>query len=105
MVDYYQTDPLILRWLAHHYGDRAIRPDVRFWAATTDLVLDLVDRGAGVGVLPRDVAAPPLRDGRVKVLGPRRKPLVDHIWLIEPRGSYRDATQEAFRRLALAELT
>jgi DNA-binding transcriptional LysR family regulator len=105
VVDYYQTDPLILRWLAHHYGERAIRPDVRFWAATTDLVLDLVDRGAGVGVLPRDVAAPPLRDRRVKVLGPRREPLIDHIWLIEPRGSYRDATQEAFRRLVLAELT
>jgi DNA-binding transcriptional LysR family regulator len=105
VVDYYQSDPLILRWLAHHYGDRQIRPDVRFWAATTDLVLDLVERGAGVGVLPRDVASPPLRDGRVKVLGPRRTPLVDHIWLIEPRGSYRDATQDAFRRLVLSELT
>jgi DNA-binding transcriptional LysR family regulator len=105
VVDYYQTDPLVLRWLAHHYRGRAVRPDVRFWAATTDLVLDLVERGAGVGVLPRDVAASPLREGRVKVVGPRRKPLVDHIWLIEPSGSYRDAAQEAFRRLVLDELT
>jgi DNA-binding transcriptional LysR family regulator len=104
VVDYYQSDPLIGRWLRHHYPQERIRPNVRFWAATTDLVLDIVARGGGVGVLPRDVAGPTLRSGALRVLGPRRKPLVDHIWLNEPRGAYRDATLEAFRRLVLSEL-
>lgn len=104
VVDYYQSDPLIDRWLAHHYSAERIRPNVRFWAATTDLVNDLVVRGAGVGVLPRDVAGPTLRSGDLRVLGPRRNPLVDHIWLNEPRGGYRDGTLEAFRRIVLAEL-
>jgi len=105
VVDYYQSDPLIDRWLAHHYPGERIRPNVRFWAATTDLVLDLVARGGGVGVLPRDVAGPTLRSGSLRVIGPRRRPLVDHIWLNEPRGAYRDATLEAFRRLVVSELT
>jgi DNA-binding transcriptional LysR family regulator len=104
VVDYYQSDPLIDRWLAHHYGAERIRPNVRFWAATTDLVHALVVRGAGVGVLPRDVAGPTLRSSDLRVLGPRRNPLVDHIWLNEPRGGYRDATLEAFRRIVLSEL-
>jgi DNA-binding transcriptional LysR family regulator len=104
VVDYYQSDPLIGRWLAHHYGADHTRPNVRFWAATTDLVLDLVAQGGGVGVLPRDVAGPPLRTGTLRVLGPRRNPLVDYIWLNQPRGGYRDATLEAFQRFVIAEL-
>jgi hypothetical protein len=38
------------------------------------------------------------------VLGPRRNPLVDYIWLNQPRGGYRDATLEAFQRFVIAEL-
>lgn len=104
VVDYYQSDPLIGRWLAHHYPEASVRPNVRFWAATTDLVLELVLRGSAVGVLPRDVAGPPLRSRAVRIVGPRSRPLVDHIWLNEPRGAYRDATLEAFRRLVQREL-
>ena len=104
VVDYYQSDPLLERWLAHHFPGTRVRPRYRFFAATTDLVLELVVRGAGVGVVPRDVASAPLRARTVAVLGPKTDPLVDRIWLNEPRGAYRDATLEAFRRLVTSEL-
>jgi DNA-binding transcriptional LysR family regulator len=104
VVDYYQSDPLITRWLAHHYPGHVIEPDIRFWAATTDLVLDLVLAGAGVGVLPRQVARSGLGARRLKELGPLAKPLIDHLWLNEPRGAHRDATLRAFRELVLRVL-
>ncbi len=79
IVDYYQSDPLIARWMAHHLGDSAPRPTVTIWAATTDLVLDLVLQDAGAAVLPRTVAAPALKARRLVELRTRRPPLRDAI--------------------------
>jgi DNA-binding transcriptional LysR family regulator len=103
VIDYYQSDPLIERWLAHHYGEQAVRPAVAIWAATTDLVLDLVLSHAGVGVLPQAVAAPYLRR-RLAAVRTNRPALTDWIWLNEPRGAYRDRTLEVFRAAVLREL-
>lgn len=104
IVDYYQSDPLIVRWLAHHFRSHAPEPRVRFWAATTDLVLDLVIGGAGAGVLPRHFARSSVGSRHVKEVGPKGKPLVSHVWLTEPRGAYRDATLRAFREVVLRAL-
>jgi DNA-binding transcriptional LysR family regulator len=104
VIDYYQSDPLIERWLAHHYGERTPRPTVAIWAATTDLVLDLVLNHAGAGVLPRYVAAPYLRRRRLVALRTARAALTDWIWLNEVRGAYRDRTLEVFRDAVLHEL-
>jgi DNA-binding transcriptional LysR family regulator len=134
VVDYYQSDPLILRWLQHHFPGEDAAPNVHFWAATTDLVLELVQSGAGVGVLPRLMLSParPVttassragRGGAVKPAragvanpSPKRKlgelalrevgpsaPLVDHVWLNEPRDADRDRTQRAFREVLLSIL-
>ena len=104
VVDYYQGDPLIRRWLGHHHPNAHVTANVRFWAATTDLVLDLVLAGAGVGVLPDHVVEPHVSARRLRVLGLKRRPLVDRIWLNEPREAYRDATLKAFRALALEVL-
>ncbi len=103
VVDYYQSDPLIERWLAHHLGDARPPVEVKVWAATTDMVLELVLDGVGVGVVPDSLAAPYVARRRLRVLGTRKGELTDSIWLIEPRGAYRDATLEAFRTAALAE--
>lgn len=103
VVDYYQSDPLIERWVAHHVGAAAPRPEVQIWAATTDMVLELVLDGAGVGVLPDSLVAPYVKRRRLRVLGTRKRDLTDFIWLNEPRGAYRDATLAAFRDAAVDE--
>ena len=102
VIDYYQSDPLIERWLAHHVGAAAPRADVQVWAATTDMVLELVLDGAGVGVVPDSLVAPYVKSRRLRVLGTRKPDLADFIWLNEPRGAYRDATLTAFRDAAIA---
>lgn len=109
VVDYYQSDPLIERWLSHHFAKERCQPAVRFWAATTDLVHELVQAGGGVGVLPSHML--PARSkrraspaGELREVGPV-PPLVDHVWLNEPRRAFRDATQRAFREVLLEVLS
>ncbi len=106
VVDYYQSDPLIERWLSHHFPKRRCKPLVRYWAATTDLVQELLQAGGGVGVLPRHMLVSKVRGaaaGELREVGPV-PPLVDHVWLNEPRHAFRDATQRAFREVLLAAL-
>jgi DNA-binding transcriptional LysR family regulator len=103
VVDYYQSDPLIARWIAHHLGDAAPATDVKVWAATTDMVLELVLDGIGVGVVPDSLATPYVARRRLRILTTRRRELTDFIWMNEPRAAYRDSTLTAFRAAALAE--
>ncbi len=103
IVDYYQGDPLIDRWAQRHLGTKAPRLEPKVWAATTDLVLDLVLEQAGVAVLPLDLVAQHIGRGRLRILRPGRRRLVDHLWLLEPPGAFRDVTQAAFRSAVTRE--
>jgi DNA-binding transcriptional LysR family regulator len=100
VIDYYQADPLVHHWLRHHFGLRSATraaPTVRIWAATTDLVLELVLDGAGVAVLPRDLVGPFLRARRLFVVSTGKPELTDFLWLNELAASYPRPLLEAFR--------
>jgi DNA-binding transcriptional LysR family regulator len=103
-VDYYQSSPLIRRWLRHHFPRRRIEADVRVFAASTDLALELVLAGAGAAVVPRELAEPLLRDGRLHAARTGRPELRDAVWLEEPAGAWRSETLRAFRAALLADL-
>ena len=103
IVDYYQSDPLIHRWIAHHYRRKPPTLSVRVWAATTNLVLELVLGQAGVGVLPHHVALPYVKRGRLSVVKTGRPEVTDVLWLKELEGAYRGPGLEAFRSAALDE--
>jgi len=100
VIDYYEGDPLVHRWLRHHHGARSVTreaPRVRIWAATTDLVLELVLDGAGVAVLPRDLVAPFLRARRLFVVESGKPELTDFLWLNELVAAYPRPLLDAFR--------
>lgn len=103
-VDYYQSSPLVRRWLRHHFPRQRLEPDVRVFAASTDLALELVLAGAGAAVLPRELAEPLLRAKRLHLARSGRPELRDAVWLEEPAGAWRSATLQAFRAALLADL-
>jgi LysR family transcriptional regulator, low CO2-responsive transcriptional regulator len=103
-VDYYQSSPLIRRWLRHHFPRKRITPDVRVYAASTDLALELVLAGAGAAVLPRELAEPLVESGRLHVVRTGRPELRDAVWLEEPAGAWRGETLRAFRTALVADL-
>jgi DNA-binding transcriptional LysR family regulator len=104
IVDYFPASPLIRRWLAHHYPRRRIAAEVRVWAATTDMALELAQVGAGAAVVPRSLAEPLLRAGRLYEIRGERADLTDAVWLEESAGAWRNASLEAFRATLVAEL-
>ena len=79
--------------------------DVRVWAATTDLVLELLLHRAGIGVLPADLAEPWIRRRRLVRFDPRVAPLTDAIWLNEVRERYRGSALVAFREAVIASFS
>lgn len=101
IIDYYKGDPLIDRWCAWHLGERGARPVPKVFAATTDLVLELVLEHAGAAILPLDLVA--TSRARLRVLRPSRRRLVDHLWLLERAGTFRDVTRTAFRDAVLED--
>jgi DNA-binding transcriptional LysR family regulator len=103
VVDYYPGDPLIDRWTRHHFaGKRVPRAQVRVWAASTDLALELVLKGVGAAVLPEDVVKSFRKRGQLVVLATRAEPLRDHVWLNALRSRRRALAPEAFRELLLS---
>lgn len=103
-VDYYQSSPLIRRWLRHNFPRRRMAADVRVFAASSDMALELVLAGAGAAVLPRELAEPLLHEGRLHAARSGRPPLLDAVWLEEPAGAWRSETLRAFREALVADL-
>jgi DNA-binding transcriptional LysR family regulator len=104
IVDYYPSAPLIERWLAHHFPRRKLAADVRVWAASADLALELVLAGAGAAVLPDALVEPFAREGRLHVVRGARAELGDSVWLEELAGAWRGPALAAFRETLVAEL-
>ena len=105
VIDYYQSDPLIHRWIRHHYRAKAPVLHVTIWAATTDLVLELLLNRAGVGVLPRDLADPFVKKRRLFIVDTGRPELSDFIWLNELTPTYPNPLLDAFRSVVHEEVS
>lgn len=97
VIDYYQNSVLMKRWLEHNYRAGAVRLNVRAFAASADMALELIGRGAGIGVVPRYLAERLLKKGKLEVFETSRPPLIDYIWLNELKSSYKNPAYLAFR--------
>lgn len=104
IVDYYQARPLINDWARHHFKKVPKDLKVRVFAATTNLVCELILAHAGVGVLPRSFAQPHIDAGRLVGIKTDQKELEDNVWLYENRESRPGLAVERFKLdwLALA---
>ncbi len=82
IVDYYSDHQLILRWVRNQFGRIRFEPLTRVYAASAEMVGELVRQQIGVGVIPYYVAEPLLaRDCHVvNANGPK---LYDYIWVNE----------------------
>ncbi|NRA04020.1 MAG: LysR family transcriptional regulator [Myxococcales bacterium] len=105
VIDYYRSNPLIGRWLEHHLGEIPEDITIRVWAATTDLVLELVRQQAGVGVVPRYLAEPLIRRRQIRIVETSRQELRDTAWLNELGESNRAPALAAFREAVLEEFS
>lgn len=99
-IDFFQIDPLIDRWVSHHFGrrHRVARSQIRVWAgSSSDIALELACSGLGATVLPSDLIEPFRKSKKLVVIRGPRAPLRDGIWLNELAGARPTRIQTAFR--------
>jgi len=102
VIDYHRSDPLFLRWMRHHFARRSdVNANVRVWAGTTDVVLELVLRDVGIGVLPLDLVEPFRKRRRLRIVREHAHPLRDFVWLNELQSSAASPTRKAFQSILL----
>jgi DNA-binding transcriptional LysR family regulator len=100
-IDYYEHGPLIRRWIYFHFRRKPTTLNIRAFAATAELVLGMILRDAGIGVVPHSVAKPFIAEGRLHVIRGRQEQLRETTWIKEARSVRRSRAHEDFyRRLA-----
>lgn|GEM_PF-1932706 len=84
VIDYYQSHLLFKRWWKTHFNSspsNKINP--RVYAATAEMVIELVKRKLGVGVVPKYLVEGKLSSMGIQIIQPSTKELIDFIWLNE----------------------
>ena len=96
VIDYFPSHLLFKRWWGVHFRKAAPQVSPRVFAATAEMVLALVERKLGIGVVPRYILAG--ASDRLHVVEPTPKKLLDHLWLSRKRVRSGHPLEEAFLR-------
>ena len=79
IIDYYPTHLLFKRWWSVHSKKAPPQLNIRAFAATAEMVLEMVERGMGIGVVPKYLLQN--TSARLQVFTPTSRKLIDHLWL------------------------
>lgn len=98
IIEYYFNHQPLRRWLDLHFGKKPKKLPVRIFAATAEMVLALVQEGAGIGIVPKYLVTAVEEKRGVRILRPTQKKLIDYIWLLESSAREKSPAQMAFRK-------
>lgn len=99
IIDYYPNHVAFKRWWTLHFGAKIFRSPIRCYAATADMVLEMVRRGLGIGVVPRYVYEATDAAKQVHVIQPTERRLYDYLWINEPSRGQKSMVHQAFSSL------
>jgi len=103
IIDYYPNHQLIQRWIQCHFKKRIKNAPIQIFGASAEIVLKMVQSGAGVGVVPKYLADSEKDILRFKVSRPTSKKLVDYIWLNQFRNGYTNLAHQEFHRFLIKD--
>lgn len=101
IIDYYADHQLILRWVRSQFGRAHFEPLTRVYAATAEMVGELVRQQIGVGVVPYYVAEPLLLK-ECQVINSEGPKLFDYIWVNTREERRQNLLKEEFLRVLIA---
>ena len=96
-IDYYRKSRLINGWIHHHFGQRVRDVPIAMYASQSELVVQLILRGAGIGIVAASVARPFVERGDLFVIRGKRHQLVSPIWWKERKAEQHDPVQKVVR--------
>lgn len=79
VIDYFPSHVLFKRWWGVHFRKGFPKVAIRSFAATAEMVLEMVERNLGIGVVPKYLLKN--ASDRIHVIEPTSKKLVDHLWV------------------------
>ncbi|MCI5072292.1 LysR family transcriptional regulator [bacterium] len=97
IVDYFPKHILFKRWVYQHYKKRRSKFNIKLYAASSEMVLQCIADGLGIGVVPsyvyekRRLALPD-----VFKVSPSKKSLKDYIWLNQHKNQYSSQAHQVF---------
>lgn len=97
-IDYYRKGQLIASWTRHHFGKKFRDLNIVMHAAHSELVMQLILQGVGIGVVASSIAAPYVDAGRLFVIRGRQKQLQSPVWLKNRHEAQYDQAQTIFRK-------
>lgn len=100
-IDYYRKGQLIASWTRHHFGQKFRDLNIVMHAAHSELVMQLILQGVGIGVVASSIAAPYVDANRLFVIRGRQKQLKSPVWL-KSRDGVHDQAHIIFRKSLIA---
>ncbi len=82
-IDYYRKNHLISAWISHHFGKTIRDVPITMYAAPSEMVVQLILQGAGIGIAPSSIAKPYVLEKKLFVIRGKKKQLESQIWLKE----------------------
>jgi DNA-binding transcriptional LysR family regulator len=102
VIDYFPQHLLIKSWWKVHFGEKSTPHfHIRTYAASADMVVEMVLSGLGIGVVPRYLIEKELSCERLRILRPTSGCLIDHLWLNQHQSTSARPLQKAFVSAAL----
>lgn len=86
-IDYYRKSHLITSWISHHFGKKVREVPIAMYAAHSEMVVQLIMQGVGIGIVPSSIARRYVKDRKLFVIRGKKKQLESQIWLKEPKDS------------------
>jgi len=83
VIDYYPTHLAFKRWWSLHYKNKPAQFSIRTYAATAEMVLHLVERRLGIGVVPKYLLKG--SSSELQIISPTQRKLLDYLWINTPK--------------------
>ncbi|HMQ11068.1 MAG TPA: LysR family transcriptional regulator [Oligoflexia bacterium] len=97
IVDYFPKHVLFKRWLYQHYKKRKSKLNIKLFASSSEMVLQCVSDGIGIGVVPNYVYEKRRQSMlHVTKICPTQKSLKDFIWLNQHQDQYSSQAHQVF---------
>lgn len=93
LIEYYSSHKVLPRWIQTHFGRKRPKIQPQVFAASAEMLIELVSLGTGVGIAPLY-----LLDKRndLEIIRPTNKKLLDYIWLNQFKGQFENSAHEHF---------
>ncbi len=95
IIDYYMSHKIMPKWIYRHYKKKPRNLNYRFYAASAEMVLKLIELEQGVGILPKYVFDEH-GSSSLKIIRPTSKKIIDYIWLNQYKNQFSNSAHKEF---------